>query len=97
MRKAAYIINLIFTILYGLSIIPGIILLFNESYINYSIYFLVLFIAMFWCIPITIHSYRVYKEYKKNRTGLALINFFFCNVISGILLLCDLSNDLLED
>ncbi len=97
MRKVAYIINLIFTCLLGILIIPGVTLLFFENYFYYGVNLLVISISIIWCIPITIHSYRVYKETSKNRMFLAIINLLFCNLISGILLLCDLSNDLLED
>ncbi len=62
--QAAFIINLITTILAAVLIIP-----------------------LAWCIPMTVHSYGIYKGTKPNTTGFGVCTLLFVSIISGILML----------
>lgn len=46
-------------------------------------------IPLAWTIPITVISYKIYKGTRPNTVGFGVIDLIFCNIISGILLLCD--------
>ncbi len=69
MRLAAFILNLIATIVGACAIIP-----------------------LAWMIPMTVRSYKIYKGTAENTVGFGVCDLIFCNIISGILLLCDLDN-----
>lgn len=61
---AAFILNLVTTIICGIVIIP-----------------------LAWMIPMTVHSYGVYKGTKPNTTAFAVCTLLFLDLISGILML----------
>lgn len=61
---AAFILNLVTTIICGIFIIP-----------------------LAWMIPMTVHSYGIYKGTKPNTTGFAVCTLLFLDLISGILML----------
>ncbi len=62
--QAAFIVNVVFTVLMGVFIIP-----------------------LAWCIPMTIHSYGIYKGRKPNTVAFGVCTLLFVSLISGILLL----------
>lgn len=45
-------------------------------------------ITLCWMIPMTVHSWGIYKGKNPNTTCFAVFNLIFLNIISGILLLC---------
>lgn len=47
-----------------------------------------LLIPLAWMIPMTVHTYGIYKGTKPNTTGFGVCTLLFLGVISGILLLC---------
>lgn len=49
-------------------------------------------IPLCWTIPITVISYKVYKGTRPNTVGFGVVDLIFCNIISGILLLCSEKN-----
>ncbi len=44
-------------------------------------------IPLAWCIPMTVHSYRLYKGERANTVAFDVCNLIFVNTISGVLLL----------
>lgn len=52
-----------------------------------TIGFAVLIIPLAWCIPMTIHSYGVYKGTKPNTVGFGVCTLIFVSLIGGILML----------
>lgn len=64
MKCAAFVLNLITTILCGTLLIP-----------------------LIWMIPMTVHSYKIYKGEAEITTGFAICDLIFVDIISGILLL----------
>ena len=67
MRLAAFILNIVFTVICGILIIP-----------------------LVWMIPMTIRCYKIYKGDAPSTVGFGVCDLIFCNIFSGILLLCDL-------
>ncbi|MCI9129435.1 MAG: hypothetical protein HFJ65_03830 [Eggerthellaceae bacterium] len=47
-----------------------------------------LIVPMAWMIPMTVHSYGIYKGTKPNGTAFDVCTLLFVGVISGVLLLC---------
>ena len=45
-------------------------------------------IPLAWMIPMTVHIYKIYKGMKANTIAFGVCTLIFCNLISGILLLC---------
>lgn len=45
-------------------------------------------IPLAWMIPMTVHSWGIYKGTKKNTIAFGVCDLVFVNIISGILLLC---------
>lgn len=45
-------------------------------------------IPLAWMIPMTVHSYGIYKGTKANTAGFGVCSFLFMGMVSGILLLC---------
>lgn len=48
----------------------------------------ILIIPLAWMIPMTVHSYGIYKGTKANTVGFDVCTLIFIGLISGILLLC---------
>ena len=48
----------------------------------------IVIIPLAWMIPMTVHTYRVYKGMKANTIAFGVCSLIFLNLISGILLLC---------
>lgn len=48
----------------------------------------VLIVPLAWMIPMTVHSYGIYKGTKANTVGFDVCTLIFIGLISGILLLC---------
>ena len=48
----------------------------------------ILLIPLAWMIPMTVHSYGIYKGTKPNTVGFDVCTLIFIGLISGILLLC---------
>ncbi|MDO4182210.1 MAG: zinc-ribbon domain-containing protein [Coriobacteriia bacterium] len=46
-----------------------------------------LILPLAWTIPMTVHSYGIYKGTKQSTTAFAVCDLIFVNLISGILLL----------
>ncbi len=51
-----------------------------------------LIIPLAWMIPMTVRSYHIYKGTKQNTVAFGVCDLLFCDLISGILLLCDLED-----
>ena len=47
----------------------------------------VVIIPLAWCIPMTVHSYGVYKGTKPNTVGFGVCTLLFLSLIGGILML----------
>ncbi len=47
----------------------------------------ILIIPLAWCIPMTVHSYGVYKGTKPNTVGFGVCTLIFLSLIGGILML----------
>lgn len=47
-----------------------------------------LIIPLAWMIPMTVHSWGIYKGTKKNTVAFGVCTLLFLDLISGILLLC---------
>lgn len=47
----------------------------------------VLLIPLAWMVPMTVHSWRLYKGERPNTTAFAVCDLIFCSVIAGVLLL----------
>ena len=47
-----------------------------------------LLLPLAWTIPLTIHTYKVYKGTSENTTIFGILVLIFLSLISGILLLC---------
>ena len=45
-------------------------------------------IPLAWTIPMTVHTYGIYKGKKANTIAFGVCSLIFCSLISGILLLC---------
>lgn len=50
-------------------------------------------IPLAWMIPMTIHSWRLYKGTRENTMTFGICSLLFMGVISGVLSLIDLSNN----
>ncbi|KAB8287913.1 DUF2510 domain-containing protein [Bifidobacterium avesanii] len=46
-----------------------------------------LIIPLAWMVPMTVHSWRLYKGERANTTAFAVCDLIFCSVIAGVLLL----------
>ncbi len=47
-----------------------------------------LIIPLAWMIPMTVHSWGIYKGTKPNTVGFDVCTLLFVGVVSGVLLLC---------
>lgn len=56
-----------------------------------------LLVPLAWQIPITINVYKAYKGEKVLSTGAKVCTLIFGNLISGILLLCDKDEEIIEE
>lgn len=45
-------------------------------------------IPLIWWIPMTVHTYKIYKGSKPNTVAFGVCTILFLNLVSGILLLC---------
>lgn len=61
-----------------------------------TILFGFLLIPLCWAIPMTVHSWKVYKGVKPNTTCFAIFDLIFLNVIAGILLLCSTKDNIIQ-
>lgn len=48
----------------------------------------ILIIPLAWLIPMTIHTYKIYKGEKNNTIAFGVCTLIFLNLVSGVLLLC---------
>ena len=47
-----------------------------------------LLVPLAWMIPMTVHTYSLYKGTRANTVGFGVCNLLFLNLVAGILLLC---------
>lgn len=52
-----------------------------------------LIIPLAWMIPMTIHSWRLYKGTRENTMTFSICSILFMGIISGVLSIIDLSNN----
>ena len=48
---------------------------------------------LFWCIPMTVHAYGLYRDNEKPGIAFGVCTLLFVSLIGGILLLVDSAED----
>ena len=98
LRLAAFIFNIVSIALTGIVALSGLVYLASvvsnggmamSAVDLYEAKGKVLWFAcLAWMIPMTVHSWGIYKGKRRNTVAFGVCTLIFVNVVSGILLLC---------